>query len=293
MTHVAILDGARLAGVLTIEKLFSAPKGRLRRIMDPNPPVVTRAQIRRSPRGGPSAQESALAVVDEEGTSSASSPRTGFWQCCSGSTRRTWIVWVGSSEVRLRHVTRARNRRGGGFGTGCPGSWSARGALLSADIVGAFVEQIEGGIVLAFFIPGIVYLADAVGTQTETVVIRGLSVGVRLGQMAGPELVSGLLIGLALSSAFFPIALWRWGDAEVAIAVSLSLFAACSVATLIAMALPWAIRRLGKGPSVRQRTPGDGDTGPALDPHILHYRVMDRRMNIRNVRKGCLSRRRR
>jgi magnesium transporter len=61
--------------------------------------------------------------------------------------------------------------------------------------------------VLAFFIPGIVYVADAFGTQTETVVIRGLSFGVRLGQMAGPELLSGLLIGLALSSVFFPVAL--------------------------------------------------------------------------------------
>ena len=79
------------------------------------------------------------------------------------------------------------------------------GALLSADIVGAFEEQLEDAVVLAFFIPGIVYLADAVGTQTETVVIRGLSVGVSLRQMARPELLSGLLTGLALSLVFFPL----------------------------------------------------------------------------------------
>jgi len=123
------------------------------------------------------------------------------------------------------------------------------GALLSADIVGAFEGQLKEAVVLAFFIPGIVYLADAVGTQTETVVIRGLSVGVGLRQMARPELLSGLLMGLALSLICFPIALWRWGDSEVAIAVSLSLLAACSVATLIAMTLPWAIQRLGKDPA--------------------------------------------
>ena len=123
------------------------------------------------------------------------------------------------------------------------------GALLSADIVGAFEEQLKETLVLAFFVPGIVYLADAVGTQTETVVIRGLSVGVGLRQMVRPELLSGLLMGLALSSVFFPVALLRWGDTDVAIAVSLSLFAACSVATLIAMVLPWAIRRLGKDPA--------------------------------------------
>ena len=80
--------------------------------------------------------------------------------------------------------------------------------------MGAFEEQLKETLVLAFFIPGIVYMADAVGTQTETVVIRGLSVGVGLRQMVKPELLSGLLMGLALSSAFFPIALFRWGDAE-------------------------------------------------------------------------------
>jgi magnesium transporter len=35
----------------------------------------------------------------------------------------------------------------------------------------------------------------------------------------------------------------------VAITVSLSLLGACSVATLIAMVLPWAIHRLGKDPA--------------------------------------------
>jgi magnesium transporter len=123
------------------------------------------------------------------------------------------------------------------------------GALISADLVGAFEEQLKDAVLLAFFVPGIVYLADAVGTQTETVVIRGLSVGVSLRQMIKPELLSGLLIGLALSLGFFPLALFRWGDSDVALAVSLSLFAACSVATLIAMALPWTIRRLGRDPA--------------------------------------------
>jgi magnesium transporter len=34
-------------------------------------------------------------------------------------------------------------------------------------------------VLLAFFVPAVVYMADAVGTQTEAIVIRGISVGVR------------------------------------------------------------------------------------------------------------------
>jgi magnesium transporter len=51
------------------------------------------------------------------------------------------------------------------------------GAVLAALIVGAFERRLEADVIVAFFVPGIVYLADAVGTQTEALVIRGLSVG--------------------------------------------------------------------------------------------------------------------
>ena len=52
------------------------------------------------------------------------------------------------------------------------------GALVAADVVGQFEELLRVQEMPAFFMPGIVYLADAVGTQTETVIVRGLSLGV-------------------------------------------------------------------------------------------------------------------
>ena len=61
------------------------------------------------------------------------------------------------------------------------------GALLTADLVGAFETHLQLNLMLAFFIPGIVYLADAVGTQTETVVVRGLSLAVPMRRMVGPR----------------------------------------------------------------------------------------------------------
>jgi magnesium transporter len=53
--------------------------------------------------------------------------------------------------------------------------------MASALIVGAFEEQLETKVLLAFFVPAVVYMADAVGTQTETLLIRGLAVGVTAG----------------------------------------------------------------------------------------------------------------
>jgi magnesium transporter len=94
-----------------------------------------------------------------------------------------------------------------------------------------------------------VYLADAVGTQTETIVIRGLSVGVPIGHVVRRELLTGALIGTVLAVLFYPIALLRWGEPDVALSVALALFAACGVATVVAMALPWAFHRLRSDPA--------------------------------------------
>jgi hypothetical protein len=54
------------------------------------------------------------------------------------------------------------------------------GALLASVIVGSFERQLSANVMIAYFIPGIVSMADAVGTQTETLVVGGLSAGVSI-----------------------------------------------------------------------------------------------------------------
>jgi magnesium transporter len=123
------------------------------------------------------------------------------------------------------------------------------GAMLSAGIVASFEEQLRQVVLLAFFVPGIVYMADAVGTQTEALVIRGISVGVPIRRILVRELVTGAVIGVAIAAAFLPFALLVWGDAEVAAVVALALFASCSTATAVAMGLPYLLHRLGRDPA--------------------------------------------
>jgi magnesium transporter len=123
------------------------------------------------------------------------------------------------------------------------------GAMFAAGILGAFEQELERQVLLALFVPGVVYMADAVGTQTETLIIRGLSVGVGIGRVARREIITGLLVGLLLAVLVLPVILVIWGNPEVAVSVALALLAACSIATVIAMALPWVFNRLGKDPA--------------------------------------------
>jgi len=123
------------------------------------------------------------------------------------------------------------------------------GALLSAVIVGGFEERLAGNLTLAFFVPAVVYMADAVGTQTETLVVRGLSVGVAIRPVLRREVMTGTAVGLLIAAISYPIIVLVWGDGGVAATVAVALFAACSTATIVAIVLPATLLRLGFDPA--------------------------------------------
>jgi magnesium transporter len=55
---------------------------------------------------------------------------------------------------------------------------------------------------------------------------------------------------LAIAASFFPIALWWWERADLAISVSVALLMACSMASAIAMVVPWLLTRAGWDPAL-------------------------------------------
>jgi len=123
------------------------------------------------------------------------------------------------------------------------------GAMGSALVLGAFEAQLEANVIVAFFVPAIVYMADAVGTQTETVLIRALAAGVTTRAVIARELVTGIVMGVVIGTVFAGFVALGWGDLDVALAVGLALVASCSIATLVAMVLPSIFQRLGRDPA--------------------------------------------
>ena len=115
--------------------------------------------------------------------------------------------------------------------------------------MGAFETQLSANLVVAYFIPGIVYLADAVGTQTEALAIRGLSVGVGIRRVVGRETLTGLFVGVLLGGLMFATIVVVWHDPAIAAAVAIAVTAASSITVLVALALPWLLQRLGRDPA--------------------------------------------
>ena len=123
------------------------------------------------------------------------------------------------------------------------------GAFVAAGIMGNYEETLRHMLVLSLFVPGIVYYADALSTQTETVVVRGLSIGMPLRRMLLREAGTGLLIALLTAIVVYPIVRFGWQDPTLALIVSLSLFVACAVATAVAIVLPVLLWRMKLDPA--------------------------------------------
>ncbi len=124
------------------------------------------------------------------------------------------------------------------------------GSALVTVVMALFESTLASTVAVAFFVPGIVYLADAIGTQTEAAAVRGLSLTHEpLRQLVWGELRTGVLMGVTLAAIALPGVWLIVGELTLAVAVAGSLLSAGAVATTIGLLLPWLLARLGRDPA--------------------------------------------
>ncbi len=249
---VIVLDGGSVVGILPVERLLAAPAELpVRELMTPDPVTITPdadevlAAHRLIGR-----HESSLVVVDSTGRFCGLVPPSRMLPVLLSAHERD-LARLGG------YLTGTRQARGAAEESVGRRLWHRLpwlllgliGAMGSALLIGAFEERLEANVLIAFFVPAVVYMADAVGTQTETVLIRALSAGVSARAIFARELITGLVMGVVVGGVFFAFAVVGWGDEQVALAVALALLASCTIATLVAMALPAAFHRFGADPA--------------------------------------------
>lgn len=125
------------------------------------------------------------------------------------------------------------------------------GGFLASGVAAAFEVSLRREVALAFFLPLVVYMADAVGTQTETVLVRRLAYGeVALWTQLTQEAVIGASIG-TIVAVIAGGGLWLWnGHPALAMVVGASLGVTTVVATVMASLFPLGLARLGADPAL-------------------------------------------
>ena len=249
---VAVLEGEFLQGVLPIEHLLAAEAAQpLESIMDADPPKIVdgcdqeAVAWRMIERG-----QASVAVVDADGRfGGLISPHAMVSALLAEhdeSLARLGGYLAGSRRARQaaeENVTRRLWHRLPWLIVGLAG------AMLSVAIVSGFERELNAEVLLAFFLPAVIYMADAVGTQTEAILIRAMSAGVTVRSVFVRELATGAILGGLVGTTFLVFALATFGDPEIAVAVAVALFASCSIASVIAMFLPWALAKAGRDPA--------------------------------------------
>ncbi|MBI4127141.1 magnesium transporter [Candidatus Peregrinibacteria bacterium] len=117
-------------------------------------------------------------------------------------------------------------------------------------VTSRFEEVLSQNIHVAFFLPFIVYIADAIGSQTENIYSRDLKSGkARLSNYIWKEFTIGIIFGLVfgLTSAFVT-SLWL-GNRLLAYSVGLSAFLAIATAPLIALAVAQIFQSMRDDPA--------------------------------------------
>lgn len=126
------------------------------------------------------------------------------------------------------------------------------GGMLAAVIVTYFESALEEQILLAAFIPVIVYLADAVGNQVQTIYVRAYAFGLsrRLSMSLSREMAITASLALFISTVMAAI-IWLWFG-QVALVVIVACAAALSImfAGIVALVMPWLFIKLGYDPAV-------------------------------------------
>lgn len=129
------------------------------------------------------------------------------------------------------------------------------GGMAASVFVGRFEGILREVVELAFFTPAIVYMGAAVGSQTQALFLRAITIGeVRVSKFVAKEIVIDALLGIVIGVLSAGCTFFMLNDVLLASIVGISMFGAVLMSGVVAilMALLLSGRRrdpaLGAGP---------------------------------------------
>jgi len=125
------------------------------------------------------------------------------------------------------------------------------GGVFAAQVIGFFENTLKSQILLALFIPVIVYMSDAVATQTEVLIIRGIAVDSKLNlkKYFLREIRIGSLLALILGGILIVISFLWWQEFSLSIILGLALFFGVFFSVIVGMLIPLILQRFEKDPA--------------------------------------------
>jgi len=127
-------------------------------------------------------------------------------------------------------------------------------AFLASWVIGQFQDTLEKVVALAVLMPIVASMGGIAGSQTLTLVIRGLALG-QVGKtntrwLMSKELMVGMINGLTWAAVVALVAVFWFGDWEIGGIIAVALVLNLLAAALSGVAIPIIMKRVGIDPAL-------------------------------------------
>ena len=128
------------------------------------------------------------------------------------------------------------------------------GGIIAFFIIGHFEGSLKKIAYLAAFIPVIMGMGGNIGTQTSTIVVRGLATGrlsiIDTWAVVFKELAVGFILGAVYGIMIGVVAQLQYSTVMVAVSVGLAVMSSMAVAALVGSMVPMGFARINVDPAV-------------------------------------------
>ncbi len=127
------------------------------------------------------------------------------------------------------------------------------GILAAAAFIGLFENTLKNNLILAFFIPVIVYVCGALCTQIETLLVRDLAVmgkEMKIGSYMFKQGIVSIIMALMISAILFLTITSFWQERVIASVISIAAFLSLTLTTFTSFTIILIIKKLGGDPAL-------------------------------------------
>ncbi len=127
------------------------------------------------------------------------------------------------------------------------------GVIVAAAIIDQFASVLNQHLILAFFIPAIVYMSSALGTQNQTLFIRDLAVmGKELNVYAYlfRTIAIGFSMSLVIGAIVFVLTSIIWHETTVAFVIAIAMFITLMVSSVTSLVTTLAFKHFKQDPAM-------------------------------------------